>query len=287
MILSKMRASAGQTRLVLLAPPGAHVPGVFRNQQYDSARHEKLLGDMQRFRGRVYLQDGAIERDELAEEGRHRVEVDGDSWHLLAMDGCGAICGCVRYCAHDDGASFSDLWVRHSALANSSVWGRKFRSAVESGMEQARRRKVSYVEVGGWAISEERRWTVEALRIALATYGLARTLGGCIGITTATMRHCSASILRRLGGSTLPAGESGLPPYYDPQFKCDMEVLHFDSEYPAPKYDHVVDQLCSDILAVPVIRQKSPQMPPPGTPRHVSVPTAVVTYSAPYTLQPA
>jgi hypothetical protein len=287
MIFSKMRAFAGQTRLLLLAPSGANVPAVFRNQQYDPARHERLLGDMQRFRGRVYLQDGAIERDELTDEGRHRVEVDGDSWHLLAMDGSGAICGCVRYCAHEGGASFSDLWVRHSALANSPVWGRKFRSAVESGMEQARRRKVSYVEVGGWAISEERRWTVEALRIALATYGLARMLGGCIGITTATMRHCSASILRRLGGSTLPAGEGGLPPYYDPQFKCDMEVLHFDSEYPAPKYDHMVNQLSSDILAVPVIRQKTPQTPLPGSTKQIGIPTAMVIYSAPYTLQPA
>jgi hypothetical protein len=255
MNLSKMRAYSSQTRLLILAPAGADIPAVFEERQHSAVRHEALLSDMQRFRGKTYLRDGAIEWHELDDEGRHQIEIDRDSWHLLAMDPSGAICGCVRYDAHNYGHSFNNLWVRHSALANSPTWGRAFRTAVESGLEQARRRKVSYVEVGGWAIAEERRWTFEALRIALATYGLAQALGGCIGITTATMRHCSSSILRRIGGFSLRASAGELPPYYDPQFKCDMEVLSFDSERPASKYSHLVAQLRSDILKVPVISQ--------------------------------
>src|ERR1022692_3165592 len=151
--------------------------------------------------------------------------------------------------------------VRHSALATSKTWGGAFRRAVEAELHQARSRNVSYVEVGGWAISSERRCTTEAARTALATYSLARVLGGCIGITTATVRHSSSSLLRRLGGSSLRTEAGELPPYYDPQYTCEMEVLRFDSESPAAKYFTLVDRLRSDILSVPVVCRTSPRAP--------------------------
>lgn len=220
--------------------------------------HEELMGRMQRFRGSVYLQDGAIGPRQLSRDGHHRVGIDANSWHLLALDGSGSICGCVRYYSHESDACFQELWVRHAALANSEVWGGPFRKAVEAELQRARRRNVSYVEVGGWAISSERRCTIEAARTALATYSLARVLGGCIGITTATVRHSSSSLLRRIGGSSLRTEAGELPPYYDPQYACDMEVLRFDSESPAPKYFTLVDRLRADILDVPVICRTRP-----------------------------
>ena len=221
------------------------------------------MGRMQQFRGSVYLQDGAIGRSQLSRDGRHRVAIDPHSWHLLALDGTGNICGCVRYYSHESGTRFQELWVRHSALATSKTWGGAFRRAVEAELQQARRRNVSYVEVGGWAISSERRCTTEAARTALATYSLARVLGGCIGITTATVRHSSSSLLRRIGGSSLRTDAGELPPYYDPQYTCEMEVLRFDSESPAAKYYSLVDRLRSDILNVPVVCRSNPRSPWP------------------------
>jgi hypothetical protein len=99
--------------------------------------------------------------------------------------------------------------------------------------------------------------------MALATYSLAQVLGGCIGITTATTRHSSSSILRRLGGSSLESGGDELPSYYDPQFQCQMEVLGFDSDRPAPKYGGLVDRLRSEIRAAPVICAGVPRLPWP------------------------
>jgi len=246
-----------ETRLLLLAPRDAEVPPVFQNVQADAARHQELLADMQRVRGNVYLEDGAIERGELSDDGRHNIDIDRDSWHLLATDESGEVCGCVRYRPHLNTAGFRDLWIRHSALATSPIWGGQFRAAVESDFQNARRLNISYVEVGGWALALERRCTAEALRIALSTYCLAQILGGCIGVTTATLRHCSSSILRRIGAASLESPAGALPAYYDPKFQCDMEVLRFDSASPAPKYLRFVEKLRLEILGVPVICRKA------------------------------
>jgi hypothetical protein len=118
---------------------------------------------------------------------------------------------------------------------------------VESEIELARHRGIAFVEVGGWALVPEWRRSMEALRIALATYSLARTLGGCIGIATATHRHGSSSILRRMGGRPLKAGGIDLPSYYDPRYGCDIEALRFDSSDPNPRFERWIAEL-SDYL---------------------------------------
>jgi len=250
--------SLGQTRLLLLAPPHVSVSPAFRNQQYDPLRHAELLAEMQRLRGAVYMEDGAIGRHELSADGRHRLEIDSDSWHLLAMDHAGTVTGCMRYRELDNSAGVHDLWIRHSALAASPFWGREFLSAVEAQICQARHRHVSYVEAGGWAIAPERRCTIQALRLVLATFGLGELLGGCIGITTATVKHCSSTILRRIGGSSLESPAGYLPPYYDPAFNCDMEVLWFDSARPTPKYLPMLNQLRREMSDIPVVCRSLP-----------------------------
>jgi len=248
-----------QVRFVLVAPASARLPLDFQKVRCEPSRHAQLVAKMQRFRGSVYVQDGAVDRSHLSLDGRHRVAVDEDSWHLLAVNASEEVQGCVRYCAHGSDARFRDLWVRHSALATCRTWGDAFRKAVEAELQQARQRRVSYVEVGGWAIAPERRCTMEAARTAIATYSLARILGGCLGITTATVRHASSTLLRRIGGSALRTEVGELPAYYDPQYACDMEVLRFDSEDPAPRYQNLVDRLLEDILEVPVVCRHKPR----------------------------
>jgi hypothetical protein len=251
--------SESHLRMVLLAPPEAEVPPDFQAVDYNPHRHFELIAEMQRLRGTVYVADGAIQDRQLSRDRRHRQAIDEDSWHLLLVDSSGAVCGCVRYFSHPNSACFRELWVRNSAIANCPMWGRAFRAAVEAEFRQARSRNFSYVEVGGWAIAPERRCSIDALRSALATYTLARALGGCLGITTATVRHHSSSILRRIGGASLRSPQGEIPPYYDPQYQCEMEVLRFDSSAPAPKYASMVDRLYSEILSVPVISQRRPR----------------------------
>ena len=139
-------------------------------------------------------------------------------------------------------------------MAQSIVWGAKVRAAVEAELEEARRKDVAYVEFGGWALAEELRCKTEGLRIALAVYSLAQSLGGCIGISTATRRHRSSSILRRIGGLPLMADGVELPAYYDPQYGCEMEILRFDSNSPNPRYNRWIEQIRDHLRTVPVIR---------------------------------
>jgi hypothetical protein len=253
---SSLKSRLTQTKrasLVLVAPAGAVLPHHLENVQYDSYCHEGLVASMQCLRGASYLQDGAIQADALSSDGRHRLAIDSESWHLLSVNADGVVQGCIRYRNLPHNVNFEDLWVRNSELARSEDTRHRFRGAVESELERARHRGISYAEVGGWAISAEFRMSAEALRTALATYALARVLGGSLGITTATARHCSSTILRKIGGSSLQWDGAALAPYYDPQYSCEMEVLRFDSEHPSQRYAECVDELTREIVSIPVV----------------------------------
>lgn len=243
-------------QLVLLAPSETRIPQTFRYTDVDADRHRQLLSGMQKLRGEVYLKDGAIEKHDLTEDGRHRSDADEKSWHLLAIDGKGEVCGCARYREHANTVPFSQLGIVRSALAQCDKLGGLLRSAVETELQKAQREGLAYAECGGWALAEHLRCSTEAVRTALSTYALAQMLGGCLGISTVTMRHCSASILQRIGGRSLEAGGKELPPYYDPQYKCEMAMLRFDSRSPNPKYRNWIEDIGHQLLSVPVICQK-------------------------------
>lgn len=241
------------TRFVLLPPSRLAVPSFFRNTEVSTRQYSALLGDMQRFRGSIYRADGAIPAEELTDDGRHWVPIDEASWHILSLNAAGQVVACVRYLDESDASGFDDLWVRHSALAGCPALGRQFRRAVEGEMDRARQMGVSFSEVGGWAVAEEYRWTLEPLRIVLATCGLAQLLGGTRGVATATFRHSSAMILRRIGLVSIMADDREIPPYYDPHYRCQMEVLRFDSGRPNPRYRHHIAELSKLLSTVPVI----------------------------------
>jgi hypothetical protein len=89
--------------------------------------------------------------------------------------------------------------------------------------------------------------------LALAAYALGRSFGGALGLTTATVRHSSSRILRRLGGSLLEVAGALVPPYYDPRYACEMELLRFDSRRPCVKYGGLIDLLGRKLANVPVV----------------------------------
>ena len=249
--------SKNSTRIALLAPSTyeTEVSVSPWDVRVDSHLHSSLMAELQRLRGRVYLDDGAIQSTQVTRDGRHWQPVDEKSWHVIAMSE-GRVIGCARYHEHPKTVTFERLGVRRSSLGSCAEWRGRLKTAVENELMQARMSDLSYVEAGGWAISEEHRGSREALRIALATYGLAQLLGGCIGITTATARHGSADILCRLGGRPLEAEGETIPVYFDPQYGCDMEILRFDSRLPAPKYRSWVRELRDYLWTSPVIARE-------------------------------
>lgn len=252
-----MHITSFHTELVILPPARTAPPKIFRNTELNRWRYERMLAEMQRLRGSVYLRDGAIQQDELTADGRHRLSVDEYSWHILLLDGAKRVTGCLRYLEERQASRFDELWIRQSALTDCPVWGRKFRRAVEHEMEQASRKQMSFGEVGGWAVAEERRGTVDPLRMVLATCGLFRLLGGCVGLATATVRHGSAAILRRIGLTPLTLNGQELPSYYDPQYRCQMEALRFDSDFPNVKYAKAIDELSDIMELMPLISCES------------------------------
>lgn len=253
MVLSR---SPKQTRFVVLPPARLSVSSQFRNVKVDSYGYDQLLASMQRFRGEVYLSDGAIQASDLV-DGRHKLSIDEQSWHVLSLDTDGRICGCLRYLEERQAGGFDDLWVRNAALARNPEWGTRFRGTVEMEMKRARGMRISFGEVGGWAVAESHRWTIEPLRIILAMYGLLQLRGGCAGVATATFRHGSANILRRIGLSSLCSDGEELPPYFDPHYGCQMEVLRFDSRFPAEKYRSAVDEFSGALASTPVFCRES------------------------------
>jgi len=247
-------ANACHGRLLLLAPADTFIPQSFAAAEYNPLYHANILAGLQRLRGEAYLEDGAIDPSELEPDGRYIQAADYHAWHLVSLNGRGEVCGCARYSAYSGRLRFSETGMSVSPLSRSAEWGAGFRAAVESEIELANRRGVDYVEVGGWALRPELRCTSEALRIALGMFSLARLLGGCIGLTTATRRHCSASILRRIGGRNLVTQGVEIPGYFDPRYDCQMEVLRFDSEAPNPRFEPWIEELKHHLSAVPVIR---------------------------------
>jgi hypothetical protein len=209
---------------------------------------------MQRLRGRIYFDDGAIGATDLTSDGRHISQADRKSWHLLTLGATGSVLACARFRHHSSSAVFcEDLGVSRTPLAYCDVWGRALRASVTQELTFARQAGFSFLEVGGWALAPELRFTGEALRSVLAIYALARLHGGALGIGTATDRNSSSSILRRLGGRPLMWDGVALPGYYDEKFQCGMEILRFDSRSPNPKYAAAVHDLRSEMAQVPIV----------------------------------
>src|ERR1700694_3401777 len=117
-----MRRASRDRKLLLLAPDIGSVPGSFSNPNCDPPEHGRMLAQAQTLRGRIYVEDGAIEQNELAPDGRHYIASDEESWHILTLDNAGTVCGCARYLTHESTISFTRLGLRHSPLAKCDQW---------------------------------------------------------------------------------------------------------------------------------------------------------------------
>ena len=250
----KLRCDARQSgRQYVLLAPSQDAASQFDQASVDSLRHRRLLAEAQRLRGRIYLKDGAIQRSELLADDRHIQAADDQAWHLLTVDQNEAVVSCIRYFAHEAGVRFSELSVARSHIVRSAELGTRVREAVETELDRAKRRGVWYVELGGWAVCESLRCTTEAVRTLLTVYALSQLRGGAVGLSSATARHHSSSILRRIGGRPLKANGVEVSSYYDAQYACEMELLSFDSEFPNQRYAGWISD-CREVLhQVPVV----------------------------------
>lgn len=237
--------------LTILAPTVALLSSAFTQAEFNPASYRALLDQIQRLRGKLYLEDGAIEHWHLTVDERYHLPSDDVSCHLLAVNQ-GCVTGGARLQIHSGDASFSDLAVSHSAQAHSAAWRAALRNAVSRDLQYARSNGLRFIEAGGWALTPELRCTTEALRIALSSFAIGKLLGGAVGLCTATVRHHSSSILRRLGAHALIWDGREIPRYYDPAYGCEMEVMRFDSHSPNKRFQGWIDQLEKELQSAPV-----------------------------------
>jgi hypothetical protein len=237
----------------LLAPLHSRLSHEFARTIDDEQLYSHYLDSMQRLRGRVYLKDNAIKPCDLDREGRFHMPADEQSWHLLLVDEAQEVIGCAKYLVHSSHVPYHRLRISHSAIAKDPSWAERVRRAVEADLKRVRDEKLAYVEVGGWALAEEWRGTRAALEILVGSFALGQIWGGALGSCTATVRHSSSSMLRRLGGASFELGGESLPSYNDPEYDCTMELLRFDYRTPAQRFLPLIDQLKTTLRKLPVL----------------------------------
>jgi hypothetical protein len=242
-------------RFQLLAPPDNHPSSAFSQASIDDQTYARRLSSLQRLRGLIYLQERAIQPWEVDAAGRFPMPGDELGWHFLLVDDEEQVIGCIRYLVHPGTVAFNKLRICHSSMAQDADWHDKVQEAVEIDLKLVLEQNLSYIEIGGWAVAEAWRGTSAALEILLASYALGRLWGGCLGSCTATVRHASSSMLRRIGGSRFRVRGEVLPPYEDPSYGCAMELLRFDSRAPSPRFlpliERVEAKLACTIAIVP------------------------------------
>lgn len=244
---------------IILAPEQAAVPKTFRNSWCDSEIHEQILGDMQQMRGRVALEEGAIQKSDLDQAGRHLMPGDENSWHLIRMAAKGRVRGCARILVHPETATYSNLRLSSSAAAKDPLWAKQIRWTVEKEIAIARKTKMKLVEPGGWVLEEQLRGSSEAISIALSAFAWSQLIGDCLAYVTATVKHGSSSMLRRLGGDSLYFGGQEIPKYYDPAYQCDMELLKMQTRAMNPKFESMLAPL-RGLLSAATVLQPEPEL---------------------------
>lgn len=253
--------SSSQRSYVFLAPQTRELEFAGIQARQAKQPYYRLLAESQRLRGRIYLEDGAIGASELTNDGRYVTDLDRHSWHLLTLGQQGRVMGCARFLRHSQRVGFQELTVAHTPLATSAAWGPKLKKTVESQLALSRTVDASFIELGGWALTEELRGTAEALIYVLISYAWSRQLGGALGLTTATVRNGSAKLLKKVGGKPLTTedGEE-IPPYFDHRYNCGMEILSFDSRLPHSKFAGAVNQFESRVSDFEVLRAEEAEV---------------------------
>jgi hypothetical protein len=212
----------------------------------DEGLYRQTLDDIQRFRGAVYMDEGAIAATALDDQGRHREPIDERSWHLFLLGRSGFLGGCIRMTRYESRPQCSELKAHALIERMEPAAAAKYRAAVQAFVDQIYQAGLSLYETGGWAVARDFRHSRKALLLALACWALPGLIAPGRALTTATTRHRTADMIRWLGGCRLSHDGAELPAFFDPYYGCDMEILGFD-RYPHGDYGKTAEDV-EDVL---------------------------------------
>jgi hypothetical protein len=251
----------GNVAFGIIAPFGKPAPPVFRHPCPDRDFYKSAIAEIQRFRGRVYLEERAIPASALDEEERHFSEYDYRSWHLFILNQEIQVCGCLRATSLR-AVDYSELKLHELIERMEPDKAVAYASAVQAVVDENKKRGVGTGEIGGWAIAKDLRFTSKAMLLASACWSLGRILNDHVGFAQATLRNNSALILRRLGGSPLSYQGAELPTFFDPHYGCDMEILTFDPSKAAFEHERTINDLKDFLVNALVISTTSSEPEP-------------------------
>jgi hypothetical protein len=204
--------------------------------------YDAVLSEIQRLRGSRYFADGAISAAALDAHGRHVTAEDEKSYHLVLWNG--GVQGCLRLRPHPIFGGQTTKYAVYDLIRRMpSELAVKYRAGLEELIHAYRRAGIVVGESGGWAISQEFQGHVATLALPLACWSFSRINYREVRIAAATERNGSAKMLKRIGGWKLKLKGEELPSFYDPGYKCQMELLCFDSDILNPKFEPAVRDL--------------------------------------------
>jgi hypothetical protein len=237
--------------LIIIPPlfPSLDVDCVIGETFPSIAEHCDAFSEIQRFRGRVYVADSAIPASALDEKGRHSQDFDFENYHLCLRNLEGQIRGCFRLRLHPLGAAIRDLKLYDVIERMPRELADLSYGALAAVFELSSREGIRIGEVGGWAIDEKLRHHCAATLLPFAAWALYQVIGNAMVVASATTRHHSSAILKRMGGFALMYGGTKSPRFVDDFHGCELELLGFDSRRPHPKYEKLVAELKEVLLS--------------------------------------
>ena len=247
--------------LTVVAPSADRIPEWLPNVLVDEGVYSDTIDDIQRFRGYVYVQDKAIPTSALDTQGRHVSEYDYHAWHLILRDRRQDLCGAIRVGIVAYGAenrNMDDLQIVQYLSRMTPEGKAPLETSVMAFLNRCYSLQPSICEPGAWAVAEDVRKGRLAPVLAASIWSLLRAVGGAAGVATATTRHQSSEILRKMGGFELFADGLPLPAFYDAHHDCLIELVGFDSGYLNPRLEATVLEVEEYINDLPIITRPTP-----------------------------
>ena len=241
--------------LTIVAPSVTQIPEWLPNVLVNDGMYQEVIGEIQRFRGGVYVQDKAIPANALDDLGRHYSDYDYRAWHVLFRDRRQDLCGAIRVglVSYGDIEGIDHLQVLEFLSHMPSDKKAPLETAVRKFLDNCKTLVPSICEPGAWAVSADVRKGRLAPVLAASIWSLLRVVGGAAGVATATTKHGSANILKKMGGFDLFLNGMPLVPFYDSYHQCYIELIGFDSDYLNPRLEPTVAQVQDYMSTLPII----------------------------------
>jgi hypothetical protein len=228
--------------LTVIAPSEGQLPISLPIQECNQQDYSDLIDEIQRFRGRVYVQDEAIPEASLDETGRQYSEVDYRSWHVVARTDSDAICGVMRIPFYSSDTDIDNLQLNSLLQRLEPSEQLVFRHTIQSFLEESSGTYEMLCEPGGWAV--DLKLISQSIGTSLAACGLAvvQWIGSAISVSTVTVKHNAPKLLKYMGAWN-PLQHTSHERFKDWYHSCEMEIIFFAHDRASAQLIPIVEQI--------------------------------------------